>query len=96
MFSRTPKKKSERPVWHVVATTAGVLEAEVIAGRLESLGIPHYINREAVGSAFGLTIGPLGEASVLVPASHYRLAMATLYPDDEIERLENGSDEVGP
>lgn len=82
---------SEKPAWFVVATTAGVMEASIIAGRLESLGIPATIFREAAGAALGLTIG-MGQARVLVPEKYYELAMATLDPND-LPALDDGEPE---
>lgn len=77
-----PRTGADQPKWFVVATTAGVMEATIIAGRLESLGIPTTIYRESVGATLGLSVGRLGQAQVLVPEKYYELAMATLEPDD--------------
>ncbi len=82
------------PALYVVATTLGVVEARIIAGRLESLGIPTLVHHEPLGSALGLTIGALGEAKVLVPKKYYELAMATLHPDDSTAAIDDGWDEV--
>lgn len=70
------------PVWMVVATTNGIMEASIIHGRLASFGIPAIVHRESVGAVFGLTIGALGEAAVAVPEKYYEAAMLVLYPDD--------------
>ncbi|MHB8627830.1 MAG: putative signal transducing protein [Aggregatilineales bacterium] len=93
LIHREPKP-SNRPAWHVVATTYGLTEAQIIAGRLDSLGIPNVIHRESAGAAFGLQIGPLGQAQVLVPETHYKLTMATLYPDDSLPALDDGEEMV--
>jgi hypothetical protein len=79
--------------WMVVATTYGMTEASIIAGRLHSLGIPAVIHREAVSTALALVVGPLGEARVLVPEAYYDLAMATLEPDDSLPWLGDGDEE---
>ncbi len=67
-------------------------EASIIAGRLESLGIPVLVQRESAAAAFGLTYGPLAEARVLVPEKYYELAMAALEPDDSLLQLDDGDD----
>lgn len=77
----------------VVAKTFGVTEASIIAGRLHSLGIPAIVQREAASSVFGLSVGPLGEARVLVPEEYYELAVATLEPDDSTPWLTGGEDD---
>jgi hypothetical protein len=43
--------------------------AEVIASSLRAAGIPALAYQEGAGQALGLTIGALGDASVLVPES---------------------------
>ena len=76
----------------VVAKTNGMTEAAIIAGRLESLGIPVVIQRESASAAIGLIYGPLAEARVLVPEKYYELAMATLEPDDSFPQLDDGEE----
>lgn len=57
----------DEPVeWVPVATAMGEIEANVIAGRLNSEGIPTRIRQESAGAALGLTVG-LGQILVLVP-----------------------------
>lgn len=80
------------PVWMVVATAAGVAGASIIAGRLQSLGIPALIHRESLGVVLGLSIG-MGQATVVVPEQYYEAAMAALDPDQSIPWLEDGDDE---
>jgi hypothetical protein len=79
--------------WMVVATTYGMTEASIIAGRLHSLGIPAVIHREAVSTALAFVVGPIGEARVLVPEAYYDLAMATLEPDESLPWLGDGNEE---
>jgi hypothetical protein len=57
----------DEPTRWVVIAIVSQLEAEVMRGKLESEGIPCMLQREAAGSVFGITIGPLGEVRVLVP-----------------------------
>ncbi len=51
----------------LVYRTAGMLQAEVIKGRLESAGIPVLLDYESLGRVIGITIDGLGEVRVLVP-----------------------------
>jgi hypothetical protein len=83
---------NREPTWMVVATTAGVTEAHVIAQRLKSLGIPAAVNWESLGAVLGLTVG-MGAARVFVPESFYEFAYATLNPDEEMLWLGDGEDE---
>ena len=53
--------------WKVVATTAGLAPAEIIAQRLQAEGIPARAWQEGAGQAFGLTVGLLGNGYVVVP-----------------------------
>ncbi len=86
-----PARRDEHgPTWMVVAKTSGATEASIIAGRLHSLGIPAIVQREAVSTAFGLSVGPLAEARVLVPEAFYDAAMATLEPDESLLWLTDG------
>jgi hypothetical protein len=96
MSSSLPARRDKNPDgenWMVVATTYGMTEASIIAGRLHSLGIPAVIHREAASAALALLVGPLGEARVLVPEAYYDLAMATLEPDDSLPWLGDGEEE---
>lgn len=86
-----PAPGSTEPTWMVVATTGGATEAEIIAGRLRSLGIPAMVYREPLAAVYALTIG-LGAAKVLVPEAYYEAAMLTLEPED-LPWLPNGSEE---
>jgi hypothetical protein len=74
------------PNWIIVATTAGVLEAQMIAGRLESLGIPAFVSYEPAGAALGLSVGALGRADVLVPEEYFERAAALLEGGEAAER----------
>ncbi len=86
--------KNHEPVWMVVATTAGMTEASIIAERLKSLGIPSMIHREPLGGILGLSIG-MGQARVVVPEAYYEVTMRILEPDDSIPWLEDGEEEDG-
>ncbi len=93
-----PDKKEpsgrKEPVWMVVATTAGITEAAIIAERLKSLGIPSMVHQEPLGGVLGLSIG-MGQARVIVPEAYYEITMRILEPDDSIPWLEDGEEEDG-
>ena len=57
--------------WKIVCTTTNEMEAEVVAGRLQSEGITARIHQEPAGRAFGVTVGLLGEVAVLVDSHQY-------------------------
>lgn len=53
-----------------IYSVAGLLTAEVLKGRLESVGIPVLLNYESLGPVMGITVNGLGEVHILVPADH--------------------------
>ena len=68
----------DEPVkWVPVATAMGHIEANLIAGRLQSEGIPARISQEAAGAALGLTIG-MFQIRVLVPEAMAQQALLIL------------------
>lgn len=84
--SRTARPGGQEARWKVVATTAGILPAEIIAGRLRSEGIPARAWQEGAGEALGVTVGLLGNGHVEVPESFAERAEALLaeeYEDEE-------------
>jgi len=72
----------------VVYVANGKLEAESIKILLESFGITAYINQEAAGSVYGLTVGMLGEVEVCVALDQVNEAQKI------IEAMNNGKLEV--
>ena len=72
----------------VVWEAANLMEAEIVKGRLESENIPAYIRRDAIGGIYGLTVGGLAKADVLVPAPLAEKAAALL---DEEQALADES-----
>ncbi|MGC9349214.1 MAG: putative signal transducing protein [Anaerolineae bacterium] len=50
-----------------IATTQGLLRANVIRGVLESAGIPVMLKYEAIGPIVGLTVDGLGRVEIRVP-----------------------------
>ncbi|MEA4910362.1 MAG: DUF2007 domain-containing protein [Chloroflexi bacterium] len=61
-----------------VFTAFGALEAESIRAFLESEGYQAVVSQESAGITYGLTVGPLGQAQVLVPADQAEQALETL------------------
>lgn len=55
--------------WWVIFETHNPSEAHIVAGRLQSEGIPTHILNYAGGAALGITVGVFGELRVLVPAA---------------------------
>lgn len=50
-----------------VYTAQGHLVAEMIKGKLESVGIPVLLDYESIGRVYGITVDGLGEVRVMVP-----------------------------
>ena len=71
--------------WEVVAKTAGLIPAQIIADRLIVEGIPARAWQEGAGQAIGLTVGLLGTGHVVVPEEHVdkaRQILAESHEDD--------------
>lgn len=66
-----------------VYTAYGRLAGEMIRLMLESMEIPALLSQESAGAAIGLTIGPLGEVKILVPASRANEARGILQDLEE-------------
>ena len=81
-------KDDQTPV--VVWEAANRMEAEIVAGRLQSEGIPALIRGEALGTIYGLTTGSLAAANVLVPALLAEKALAILTSSVEWDEAETG------
>jgi hypothetical protein len=75
--------------WVAAYTAAGQLQADIVKGLLEAAGIPVWTLREGAGAMYALTVGPMGEVEVMVPAE--RLAEA----EAMIEQMEAGQLETG-
>lgn len=65
----------------IVWEAANRLEAEIVAGRLQSEDIPAIIRGEALGAIYGLTTGSLAATVVLVPAPLADKALEILNSD---------------
>jgi Putative prokaryotic signal transducing protein len=58
--------------WVVLDTVGGSFQAEILRGLLEAQGVPVVLSQEGAGhSAYAVTVGPLGEVQILVPAEQH-------------------------
>lgn len=64
--------------WVVVYRAKGLVDGEMIKSFLEAQGIPASVSQEAAGKIYGLTIGDLGMAEVLVRAQDEQKALELL------------------
>jgi hypothetical protein len=74
-------------LWEVVATAAGMAQANIIRGRLESEEIPTQLQYEAAGAIYAITVDGLGEVRILVPVPDWERAKELLsrsYDDGEL------------
>jgi len=70
-----------------VYRTAGLLQAEIIKGRLESAGIPAMLDYESLGRVIGITVDGLGEVRILVPNERADEAKELLAPSADDEQV---------
>ena len=61
------KGSGGRTKWVVAKKTNGLMEAQLLAGYLQSEGIPAWSWQEGAGVALGLNVGILGTGHVMVP-----------------------------
>ncbi len=64
--------------WVPAAKVQGELSAEVLASQLRAADIPVTVWQESVGNTFGISIGPLGTVSVMVPEEYLEQAQELL------------------
>lgn len=72
-------RKVQRQGLEVVFTAQGMLEANIIKGRLEASGIPALLDHES--QVWGMVIDQLGEVRIFVPAEHAQAARDLLALD---------------
>ncbi len=77
----------------VVYLTNDLMDAHIVAGRLEVEGIRVFVHQQAGARAFGITIGSLGEVTVLVNAADYDRAVLILEPS-ELDALPENTDDI--
>jgi len=73
--------------WVAVHATSGMVDANIIAGRLETEGIPTRLEYEAAGVIYAVTVDGLGEVKVMVPREHLEKAREILSRSYENEEL---------
>lgn len=72
--------------WEVAHVASGMINANIVAGRLETDGIPVKLRYEAVGVIYGLTLDGLGEVRIMVPSGYLKRArevLAESYEEDD-------------
>jgi hypothetical protein len=69
-----PEQPLDDVKWVRFWETPGILAAEVIAGRLQTEGIPAWVWQQSAGAAMGLNYGPMGRGHVMVPEDQLELA----------------------
>jgi Putative prokaryotic signal transducing protein len=85
--------------WVVLETVGGSFQAEILRGLLEAQGVPVVLSQEGAGhSAYAVTVGPLGEVQILVPAEELSNARKVLddYYSGAFEDLPPLDDGVTP
>ncbi len=70
-----------------VYRSQGMLQAQVIRGKLESAGVPVFLKYESIGQVFGLTVDGLGLVQVQVPVEWAETAEALLSEGDGEDEL---------
>lgn len=80
------------PKMAIVYIGQGTLDAETVRLFLESNGIPAFVIQESAGVIYGLTLGPLGEARVVVSAENEERAIRLLAAMEEGEFILPGDD----
>ena len=76
-------RRQKETRWEEVATTNGITTAQILAGRLQSEGIPARAWQESAGQATGLVIGLLGMGHVVVPEAYVDQALDILADVDD-------------
>ena len=69
--------------YELVYVAFGPLHAETVRLMLEAAGFHVITRQESAGTALGLTVGPLGEVQILVPADQAAAAKKMVEDMDE-------------
>ncbi|HOW57501.1 MAG TPA: DUF2007 domain-containing protein [Smithellaceae bacterium] len=65
--------------WIIICRAAGMINAQIIRGRLQTDGIPVRLQYEAIGViSYSLTVDGLGEVRIFVPESDAAKAKGVL------------------
>ena len=74
--------------WEVVHISSGLINANIIKGRLESEDIPTRLSYEAAGKIYSITVDGLGEVRILVPqeeAAHARELLLQTFREEDLD-----------
>ncbi|UCC86010.1 MAG: DUF2007 domain-containing protein [Anaerolineales bacterium] len=74
-----------------VLVTSGLLQAEIIKGKLESNDIPVLLQYESLGPVMGLTVDGLGQVRVLVPEEKAEIARILLEESGDTDEDSTGA-----
>ncbi|MDD4803455.1 MAG: hypothetical protein PHF24_11065 [Syntrophomonas sp.] len=77
-----PDIENRKSAWTVIATVAPP-EDMVLESLIQSFGIPVRLFQEAIGSVFGLSVGPLGQVKIAVPEEYAQEATQLLHAELE-------------
>jgi hypothetical protein len=80
-------QETDEARWEVIATASGMMQANIIRGRLESQGIATRLRYAAAGSIYAITIDGLGEVRILVLSADWERARELLshsYDDGDL------------
>jgi len=77
------RKWSKQPGLMQVCVTSGLLQAEIVKGKLEANDIPVLLEYESLGPVMGLTLDGLGQVRVLVPEDKAETARTLLEESEE-------------
>jgi hypothetical protein len=83
----------EEENWQVISTSAGVIKARIIEGRLEAEGIPVRLQYEPIGEIYAITVDGLGEVRILVPeqwVGHARRVLEVQYSEEDMDWKDSG------
>lgn len=80
----------------IVYITNSDFDARVVAGLLETEGIPVLVQQEPAGSALGITVGILGEVKVVVRPQDYQRALDILNSVEDDTLLSDGDESAQP
>lgn len=74
----------EEERWIRVYSASGMVEARIVAGRLEADGIETILKYDAAGPIYGITVDGLGEVKIMVRHRDLPRALAVLnHPCEE-------------
>lgn len=80
-------------IWIEVAVAHGEAQAAIIAGMLESAGVPVLVYRESAGLALPVSFGRLGEVTIMTLEKYYDEALALLEGDDDTPLIDLEGDD---